>query len=583
MTRRGLARGPAFLTAFFAAVTLTAPVAAAPGDLDGGFASGGIFTGSFMTTFPGNEDSHKVAIDSQGRVVVSATLEGQLNGGLPRKIRVLRLTPQGVPDGLFGSGGDLELPFAGDTRSAGLVIDAQDRPVVAGVNTDYPTSKIALMRLTTTGQPDTTFSGDGQTLAGLPGSAIVPRAEGLVIDTDGGLLVAGTGLSAVARTPFVTRFTDTGDADTGYGVGGWRQVGASSNTAPELVAIHALPGGGAVVAGYDYATWMVARLTAGGSLDTQFDGDGIATTNLGKAALDTVSSYGLTVDGQGRPIVVGQFTTGAARWAIARLTSAGAMDATFGTGSPTAGVVLGPALGSRLNDVDLQCDGRLLVTGIGVSADLKRNALALARYTSGGTLDTSFAPLAATPGIATVDEGTGALGSDLALTAGAATVVGFRRADEGAPNGIRDLVIVARLLKDDTCAGGAPPVPAASGPAAPSPPTPAAPAKSSLPAFTSLVALPAAKKCVSRRRFSIRLRVPRDSAVLSAEVKVNGKRVAVRRGARLRSVVNLAELPRGRFRVDIVLKLADGRTVKGSRSYRTCTTRRSVGGRGPRV
>ena len=103
-----------------AAALAAAPAAAAPGDLDTGFATGGVFTGSFMTTFPGAEDSHKVAIDSQGRVVVAATLEGQLGGGQPRKVNVLRLTPQGVPDASFGTGGQLTLPLAGDTYLGGL-------------------------------------------------------------------------------------------------------------------------------------------------------------------------------------------------------------------------------------------------------------------------------------------------------------------------------------------------------------------------------------------------------------------------------------------------------------------------------
>jgi len=92
----------------------------------------------------------------------------------------------------------------------------------------------------------------------------------------------------------------------------------------------------------------------------------------------------------------------------------------------------------------------------------------------------------------------------------------------------------------------------------------------------------ALKQCVSRRRFSIRLRVPRDSTVTSAEVTVNGKRVAVRKGVRLRSVVNLTKLPKGRFRVDITMKLADGRAVKGTRTYRTCAVKQRAG-RGPRV
>ena len=86
--------------------------------------------------------------------------------------------------------------------------------------------------------------------------------------------------------------------------------------------------------------------------------------------------------------------------------------------------------------------------------------------------------------------------------------------------------------------------------------------------------LPSTKKCVSRRKFSIRLKVPRGSSVVEATVRVNGKRAAVRRGARLRSTVDLRNLPKGRFRVEVVLKLADGRSVKDVRRYFTCTAKK---------
>jgi uncharacterized delta-60 repeat protein len=565
------------LVALCIATALTAaPAAAAPGDLDSRFASGGIFTGSFLTTFPGNEDSQKVAIDSQGRVVVVATLEKPPVGNPPRSINVLRLTPQGAPDTSFGSGGQLTLPFT-DVRLGGLVIDAQDRPVIAATSGQLPNGQVALMRLTTGGQPDTTFSGDGQVIAGLPGAAYYgPEPSGLAIDSTGALLVAGKAYAGPPITSafFITRFSDTGVQDLSYGSAGWRQVGVDAAGTRDLAAIHALPGGGAIVAGYD-TDIFVARLTAGGALDNDFDGDGVAHTDLGKGALDGVSDYGLTVDDAGRPVVVGQLTTGGgARWTIARLTSGGAMDGSFGTGTPAPGVVLSPASGARLNDVDVQADGKLVVTGIASRTDLSGNTLAVARYTSGGALDTTFAPGAATPGIATVNAGSSDLGSDLALSPGAITVVGFRRADDN----VLGFPIVVRLTAE---AGAAPPpvVPPAATPPAPKPPAAAA---AVLPKFATLVTLPATRQCVSRRKFSIRLRVPKGSAVTSAEVKVNGKRAAVRRGARLRSVVNLTQLPKGRFRVDIVMKLADGRTVKGTRSYRTCAVKRR-GGSGPKV
>jgi hypothetical protein len=130
---------------------------------------------------------------------------------------------------------------------------------------------------------------------------------------------------------------------------------------------------------------------------------------------------------------------------------------------------------------------------------------------------------------------------------------------------------------------GAPPV-SGQGPSAPpaAPPSPAKPAppQAKAPRFADLVALPPARSCVSRRRFSIRLRVPKGSPVVQATVKVNNKRVAVRKGARLRSTVDLRSLPKGRFTVAIELKLADGRVVAGQRRYKTCA-KKERGGRPP--
>jgi Ca2+-binding RTX toxin-like protein len=127
--------------------------------------------------------------------------------------------------------------------------------------------------------------------------------------------------------------------------------------------------------------------------------------------------------------------------------------------------------------------------------------------------------------------------------------------------------------------GGAlsPPPAAAPSPApapAPAPqPAPRAPL-ARLPAFTRIATLPSARRCVSRRSFRIRLRQPSGPRVVSATVTVNGRRVQVVRGARLTVPVNLRGLPRGRFTVRIVLTLADGRKVSGSRRYRTCAPRR---------
>ena len=81
----------------------------------------------------------------------------------------------------------------------------------------------------------------------------------------------------------------------------------------------------------------------------------------------------------------------------------------------------------------------------------------------------------------------------------------------------------------------------------------------------------ASRSCLSSRKFRIRLRVPKGEHVRSATVFVNGKKVAVRRGKRLTATVNLRGLTKDRYKVRIVLKLADGSKVTGVRRYWTCT------------
>jgi hypothetical protein len=97
-------------------------------------------------------------------------------------------------------------------------------------------------------------------------------------------------------------------------------------------------------------------------------------------------------------------------------------------------------------------------------------------------------------------------------------------------------------------------------------------------------ALPSNRACVSRRNFRIRIRRQRAGVTLvSAAVAVNGRRVAVRRGARLTAPVDLRGLPKGRFTVRISALTADGRAIVGTRRYRTCAPKQTSGGHGPLV
>ena len=89
---------------------------------------------------------------------------------------------------------------------------------------------------------------------------------------------------------------------------------------------------------------------------------------------------------------------------------------------------------------------------------------------------------------------------------------------------------------------------------------------------TPVVALSrsAARSCLSRRRFTMRVRLPRGFTPVSARVFVDGKRVKVVKGKRLRATVDLQGKLAKKVKVEIAVRGTNGKTLVGSRTYRTC-------------
>jgi hypothetical protein len=99
------------------------------------------------------------------------------------------------------------------------------------------------------------------------------------------------------------------------------------------------------------------------------------------------------------------------------------------------------------------------------------------------------------------------------------------------------------------------------------------------PSFGQVVGLPSSKKCVSKRKFRIHIRQPRGIKIETALVFVNGKKVRVFKAKFFRKLrhtanVNLRGLPLGTFKVRIVVLTSAGDTLKGTRTYHTCTKKR---------
>jgi hypothetical protein len=80
---------------------------------------------------------------------------------------------------------------------------------------------------------------------------------------------------------------------------------------------------------------------------------------------------------------------------------------------------------------------------------------------------------------------------------------------------------------------------------------------------------PSRRRCVDRRKFRFTIDQPRRGRIVRVVVFVNGERVRVVRGRRVRQVT-LRRLPRGRFTVRIVAHWSSGPRTVSVRRYVGC-------------
>jgi serralysin len=141
-----------------------------------------------------------------------------------------------------------------------------------------------------------------------------------------------------------------------------------------------------VVAGYSYQSttssdFALVRYDSNGSLDGGFGTNGMVTTNMSMLGTNDRATDLVVVQDDGKVLVVG---SSEGTCALARYNSDGSLDTGFGAG----GRVVGSASSFVPSAIALQADGRIIVAGSyqgGAGA-----AFAVARYSSDGSLDTSF-------------------------------------------------------------------------------------------------------------------------------------------------------------------------------------------------
>ena len=212
---------------------------------------------------------------------------------------IVRYGTDGSLDMGFGVDGRVDSPFMTD-----VAIQPDDRIVTSG----FAFAKFGVYRYETDGTPDATFDGDGKaTLAPGTGSA---KANSLAIQPNGKIVVAG----AYRKEPGIRRFalgrlTASGAIDPVFGGGDGFLATRLGGQHSEARSIALQPDGKIAVAGAswygspmqdnaDVSSFAIARYTSAGALDRRFSGDGKIMTFLGNGFLfEQATTVALQPDG----------------------------------------------------------------------------------------------------------------------------------------------------------------------------------------------------------------------------------------------------------------------------------------------
>lgn len=257
----------------------------------------------------GSVGTKGIQVQNDGKIVV---------GGNVGSVGVIwRFLTNGALDSTFGSGGMASIQFGSGSTFLPRAIALQpatipngtaEQMIVAGANTTIGKGKssegvFAVVRLTPSGQMDTTFGSGGVTSNNFPGIIFA-----LTIDSSSRIVAVGeegfpNGLVAAAR------YSTNGNADTSFGSNGYTSFpvlsGSSEGYAVALQSDGKIVIGGPASNAGNPDQMFVARLTTAGGLDGNFGTGGYAIPSFSSLGYNEGFGYAVLVQPADGKIVLG--------------------------------------------------------------------------------------------------------------------------------------------------------------------------------------------------------------------------------------------------------------------------------------
>src|SRR5215467_14329144 len=310
----------------------------------------------------------------------------------------LLLTPKfssaqtsGTLDASFGTSGKVTTDFGIPAAARTLAVQADGKILVGGVAVVNGGTDFALAHYDSNGTLDTSFGTGGKVTTAFDFPGNFDRVFTIVPQPDGKFVAVGSTVNLFANFA-LARFNANGTLDASFGTGGivTTAFGVSAEATSAVVQADGkiVAAGFANLGGGDY--FALVRYNGNGTIDTSFGTNGKVTTSFLSQGFSLAMAYSVAVQPDGKIVAAGNAAVGGGDdFALARYSSNGTLDATFGTGGQVTTDFLNQGISlAQADSVAVQPDGRIVAAGnakVGGGIDF-----GLARYNSNGTLDTSF-------------------------------------------------------------------------------------------------------------------------------------------------------------------------------------------------
>lgn len=355
------------------------------GTLDTTFNASGVVLASIDKTKPNTAADVKIQTD--GKIVVCGTSYV----GSYKDIAIIRINNNGTLDNTFNGTGKVTSGFlkSGTDVVEKIAVQNDGKILAAGYTSS---NNISLARYNANGTLDTSFNTKGYVTTNLQHTYFdnFLNASAVLSQTDGKVLIVGNYYSSTSNNQeiFIRRYNASGTVDTTFGASGMASLGINAKWTFSNAAILQTDGKIMIVGNsYNNNTvnvFTLVRFNNNGTLDTTFNGTGFLNTTIG------VNSEGnsILLQPDGKILVGGWITNGADRdLLLMRYNANGTLDSTFnGNGKVTKGI---GTSNDEVLKIALQADGKIAVLSnyVNTSGNV---ILALLRYNSNGSLDTSF-------------------------------------------------------------------------------------------------------------------------------------------------------------------------------------------------